>query len=99
MKEDVDRLLRAAALSKEDAPAEMPFGFDTRVVAHWRAGAGAASVGLARLLRQVALAAAAIMIIAGTAAYIEAEQNRETGEPFANDFAIAAVAIQDEIGP
>jgi hypothetical protein len=99
MNEDVDRLLRAAALSKEDAPAEMPFGFDTRVVAQWRAQAGVASVGITRLLRRVALVAAAIVVIAGAGAYIEAEQNRETGEPFANDFAIADVAIQDEIGP
>ena len=30
---DLDRLLRAAAQTKEDAPAEMPFGFDTRVIA------------------------------------------------------------------
>ena len=36
----IDRLLRSAAQAREEAPAEMPFGFDTRVVALWPAAAG-----------------------------------------------------------
>ena len=57
MKDDdgkIDRLLRAAALSREEAPLEAPFGFDTRVVALWRAKEKAASLGLARLVRRPA---------------------------------------------
>ena len=95
---DLDRLLRAAS-SKEDAPAEIPFGFDTRVVAQWRAQVDAASLGMMRLLRRVALAAVAIIIMTAAVAYIEADRNGESNEPFANEYAIADTAIQDEIGP
>ena len=95
---DLDRLLRAAS-TKEDAPAEMPFGFDTRVIAQWRAQLDAASLGMTRLLRRVALAALAIIIGAAAGAYLEADRNGESNEPFANEFAIADTAIQDEIAP
>ena len=40
MKDQVDRLLRSAAQAGDEAPAEMPFGFDTRVVALWSTAAG-----------------------------------------------------------
>jgi len=33
--EKIDRLLRSAAEAREEEPAGMPFGFDTRVVALW----------------------------------------------------------------
>jgi hypothetical protein len=91
----IDRLLRAAALAKEEAPLDAPFGFDTRVVALWRAKE-AASLGLARLVRRVALIAVAVAVVAGAGAYREAGQNRESSEPVANEFAIADSAIQDE---
>jgi hypothetical protein len=96
---ELDRLLRAAALTKEGAGPEAPFGFDTRVVALWRAQAAAASLGVTRLLRRVAVMAAAIIVVATAGAYFEALRNRENSEPFANDFAIADSAIQDEILP
>ena len=48
---EIDRLLRSAAQSGDEAPAEMPFGFDTRVVALWRALAVKPN-GIASLLRQ-----------------------------------------------
>ena len=35
---DLQRLLRAAAETVSDQPDEMPFGFETRVLADWRAG-------------------------------------------------------------
>jgi hypothetical protein len=95
----LDRLLRAAAEIKEDAPAEVPFGFDTRVVAQWCAQRDAASLGMTRLLRRVALAAVAIIVLAAGGAYFEADRNSESNEPFANEFAIADTAIQDEIAP
>jgi hypothetical protein len=92
----IDRLLRAAALAKEEAPLDASFGFDTRVVALWRAKEKAASLGLARLVRRVALIAVAVAVVAGAGAYREAGQNRESSEPVANEFAIADSAIQDE---
>ncbi|HEY6111464.1 MAG TPA: hypothetical protein VIV62_03000 [Chthoniobacterales bacterium] len=95
----LDRLLRAARSAKEDVPAEMPFGFDTRVIAQWRAQVDAASVGMTRLLRRVAVVALAIIVVAAAGAYIEADRNGESNEPFANEYAIADTAIQDEIAP
>jgi len=92
----IDRLLRAAALAKEEAPLDAPFGFDTRVVALWRAKEKAASLGLARLVRRVALIAIAVAVVAGAGAYRETGQSRESNEPLANEFAIADSAIQDE---
>jgi len=91
----IDRLLRSAAQAGEEAPAEMPFGFDTRVVALWRA-AGSRSNGVIWLVRRVALLSAAVIVIATIAAVREANQSREIGESFTNEFAIADSAIQDE---
>jgi hypothetical protein len=89
---DLDRLLRSAA-QMEDAPAEMPFGFDTRVVARARTSENTDLAGLARLLRRVALAATAVIILATAGAYMETDQ---IPEPFANEFAITDSAIQEE---
>ena len=52
----IDRLLRSAAQGNEDVSPAAPFGFDTRVVALWRAMSPLGSNGLARLLRRVSLA-------------------------------------------
>ena len=96
MKNDqIDRLLRSAAQVNEDVPAEMPFGFDTRVVALWRAGMPKTS-GVVQLLRRVAVLSIAVSVIATIAAVREINQNREINESFANEFAIADSAIQDE---
>src|SRR5207237_5027995 len=64
----IDRLLRAAALTKEEASLDAPFGFDTRIVSLWRAKEKAASLSLARLVRRVALIAVAVAVIAGAGA-------------------------------
>ncbi len=92
----IDRLLRSAAQASEEVPVSMPFGFDTRVVALWRASAIKAN-GLTPLLRRVALLSAAVIVISTVAAVREARQNREQlGDSFSNEFAIADSAIQDE---
>jgi hypothetical protein len=64
----LDRLLRAAAQYRPGVPEEPPFGFATRVVATWRAGAGAERIGLEAKLqalwfRRAALCALAVMAI------------------------------------
>jgi hypothetical protein len=94
--EKIDRLLRAAALSKEEIRAEAPLGFATRIVALWRAKEKAASLGIARFIRRVAVVAAAVAVLAAAGAYREAGQSRDNSEPFANEFAIADSAIQEE---
>jgi hypothetical protein len=93
--EQVDRLLQSAAQAEEKVPAAMPFGFDTRVVALWRAGMPKAN-GVMQLLRRVAVLSMAVIVISTIAAIREANQSREIRESFANEFAIADSAIQDE---
>lgn len=89
---DLRRLFRSAARAKDEAPIEMPFGFDTRVVAlSRRNGNGRAMAGL---LRRVALAAAAVIVLASAGAYLE---SRNGLDAFGNEFAIADSAIQDEM--
>ncbi len=99
--DDVDltlkRLLRSAAQAGDEAPAEVPFGFDTRVVALWRSNAANNGNGLARLVRRVAVLASAVIVISSAAAFRELSRTREGDEPLTNEFAIADSAIQDEI--
>jgi hypothetical protein len=91
----IDRLLRSAAQAGAEAPTTMPFGFDTRVVALWRAAMPKPN-GLTSLLRRVALLSAAVIVISTLAAVREARQNREQYNDLTNGFAIADTAIQDE---
>jgi hypothetical protein len=93
--EKVDRLLRSAARALEETTATMPFGFDTRVVALWRAAAQRTN-GLTSLIGRVAVLSAAVIIISTIAVVREVNQSREIGESFANEFAIADTAIQNE---
>jgi hypothetical protein len=91
----IDRLLRSAAQVREEEAASMPFGFDTRVIALWRAALPTAN-GVMPLVRRVAVLSAAVIVISTIAAVREASQSREIGESFANEFAIADTAIQNE---
>ena len=93
--EHIDRLLRSAAQADEEVLVAMPFGFDTRVVALWRAGMPKAN-GVMQLLRRVAVLSIAVIVVSTIAAIREANQSREIRESFANEFAIADSAIQDE---
>lgn len=94
----LDRLLRAAASMNEAAP-EMPYGFDTRVVALWHAHGEREPNGIARLIRHVAVLAAVILIASAAGAYREVIRIDVSSEPFANEFAIADSAIADEVSP
>jgi hypothetical protein len=93
--EQIDRLLQSAAQANEEIPASMPFGFDTRVVALWRAGMPKAN-SVMQLLRRVAVLSLAVIVISTIAAIREANQSREIRESFANEFAIADSAMQDQ---
>jgi hypothetical protein len=52
--------------------------------------------GVMQLLQRVAALSLAVIVISTVAAVREANQNREIRESFANEFAIADSAIQDE---
>lgn len=96
---DLERLLRAAAKS-EELDVTTPFGFDTRVVARWRASRGE-NVGVARefaaLLRRVAVGAAIVAIVASAGAYWQVSENEDAGEPLTNAYAIADNAIESGV--
>ena len=93
----LDRLLRAAAAKTEVLTEEMPFGFDTRVLSHWRAQRtqnGAPFWEMALLFRRIALGAAVVALCASSAAYWQFSQNDELNESTANAYAIADSAIE-----
>ena len=96
--EPIDRLLRAAAAcSAESEAAEAPFGFDTRVVAHWRAQRserGADFWDFARVFRRVAASAAIVTACAGAGAVWQLQQNNDFDEPTTSAYAIADNAIE-----
>jgi len=93
--DDIDRLLQSAAQAGEEAAAEMPFGFDTRVIALWRAATPNGN-GVMRLLRRVAVLSAAVIVVSTIAAVREANRSSEIRDSLTNEFAIADSAIQDE---
>ena len=92
---DLDKLLRAAAAAPAEPVDEMPFGFDTRVVAQWRAnrGGGADWRSFAPMLRWIALGATAIVLSAGSA-WWQVEREDEFEYPAANTYAIADTVIE-----
>jgi hypothetical protein len=94
---DVDRLLRSAAHAPEPVAKEAPFGFDTRVVASWRAGNGGANdlADLSRFLRRAGVIASAILVLAGAAAYRQYRDDATFAAP-TNEYAIGDSMIQTE---
>jgi hypothetical protein len=93
----LQRLLKTAAQAPADEPVSAPFGFDTRVVALWRAGHGNGGLnGVVRLIRRVVVLAAFLILVSGAAAFHEYQATRDIVEPGNNEFAIADSAIQSE---
>jgi len=88
---DLYRLFRSAAQLKDEAPAEMPFGFDTRVIALSRRNGNGS--GVAQLLHRVAL----VIVFASAGAYLEFNSNADSSVGASNEFAIADAVIQDEV--
>lgn len=91
--EQLARLLRAAASVPNESAVEMPLGFDTRVLAHWRAALPGDSVALSRLLRRVMLTAAALIVLATAGAYRELAAETDSAESLSDNDAIADSAI------
>ena len=95
---DLDRLFRAAASAPNESSNEMPFGFDTRVLANWRAqpGRGNDLWQFARVFRRVAVSAVTVAICAGSAAWWQFRENDDLDSPTANAYAIADSAIETD---
>ena len=94
---DVDRLLRSAAQTTDPVTPDAPFGFDTRVVAAWRAGNGGANdtADLSRFLRRAGVIASAVLVLAGAAAYRQYRDDATFAAP-TNEYAIGDSMIQTE---
>jgi hypothetical protein len=93
---DVDRLLHSAANVSDPAPAEAPFGFDTRVVASWRSGKNHDVADLSRFLRRAGAIAFAVLVLAGAATYRQYRDEAKFASLATNEYAIADSAIQTE---
>ncbi len=91
----IARLLRAAATVPNEPSPEMPFGFDTRMVALWRASWPGDPAGVTHLLRRVMLIAGALIVLASAGAYRELGEGEMPGEPFGDEYAIADSEIAD----
>ena len=91
------RLLKLAAAAKEEADVNVPFGFETRVIAGWREVKLSGNGDLARFIRHVALTAIAITILAGVATYRQVNEDDEISEPLTNDYALVDSAIQRQL--
>ena len=94
---DLVRLLRSAAGAPEKIP-EAPFGFETRVVALWRAanGEGNGAGDLTRFVRRIGAIALVVLALAGAGAYRQFADYEERSTPQTNEYAIADSAIQTE---
>ena len=96
---ELNRLLQMAAPDRAPAP-EMPYGFETRVVALARAARSAGqneNWQLTRFLRRIALTAVIVTACASSAAYWLFSQDDELNESFSNAYAIADTAIEASV--
>ena len=96
---NLERLLRAAAETVSDQPNEIPFGFETRVLAGWHADPMPDFVDLGRLLRRVVLLSLAVIALASAGTYHELRQSDDRGESANDEYAIADSAIGSVLGP
>ncbi|PYI74724.1 MAG: hypothetical protein DMF04_12160 [Verrucomicrobia bacterium] len=88
----LDRLLRAAKGAASDV--EMPFGFDTRVLALARESAPNGSVIIALFARRAAILALAVIAFASVGVYRASISNTELPA----EYAMADTAIQTNLG-
>jgi hypothetical protein len=98
---DLYRLLRSAANAAGPATPEAPYGFETRVVALWRAANGQATdaAELTRFLRRIGAVALTVLVLASAGAYRQFNENEQRSAPQTNEYAIADSAIQTEFSP
>lgn len=89
----IDRLLQAAATLPHEPGADMPFAFDTRVVALWRA-TWSADPAIAHLLRRVMFIAVTVIVLASAGAYREFSQGDDGDEYALTDSAIGGAFDQ-----
>ena len=95
----LDRLLRAAAATTSDQADEMPYGFDSRVLAQARANQEGDLVAVGRLLRRIVLLSLGVIALASAGAYHELRQSDDLGDSLTDEYAIADSAIGSAFEP
>ena len=95
----LDRLLRAAAATQNDQPDEMPYGFETRVLARARANQQRDLIAVGRLLRRVILLSLAVIVLASAGAYREWRLDLDPGDSLTDEYVIADSAIGSAFEP
>jgi len=90
--EILHRLFRAAMASAP--PAEMPFGFDTRVLARAQALPVNGSVIIALFARRAAMIALAVIVLASAGVYRASTSSNDLPA----EYAMADTAIQSNLG-
>ncbi len=93
---ELQRLLRAASAADGHAPTEMPFGFDTRVLATWRSlrsEKGADLWAFGRIFRRVAMGAIVVIVCAGAGAWWQFQASDDFDEG-GNVYAMADSVIE-----
>ncbi|MDQ6911593.1 MAG: hypothetical protein M3119_05830 [Verrucomicrobiota bacterium] len=102
----LERLLRAAVAApnsesfrerSDSLPDEMPFGFDTRVLANWRASRssnGNGALEFARYFKRIAMAAVVVATCASAGAFWQLRQNNDLDEATGGAYAMADSAIE-----
>ena len=95
---DIDRLLRSAARAPQP-DAEVPFGFDTRVVSASRSGGGVGNdlADFSRFLRGAGALACAVVVIGGAATYRQYREEARFASLATNEYAIVDSAIETEL--
>ena len=88
----LDRLFRAAA--GPTPTFEMPFGFDTRVLALARESSPNGSAIIARFVQRAAMIALAIIALATVGLY----QTSTSNSDLPTEYAMADTAIQNDLG-
>ena len=91
--QSLDRLLRAAATTRADQPDDMPYGFDTRVLARARANQDGDLVAVTRLVRRIVLISLGVIALAGAGIYHELSPTDDLGASLTDEYAIADAAI------
>jgi hypothetical protein len=89
------RLLRAAATREEQMPA-MPFGFDTRVLAQLRSGAGNGSAFIGLFARRASALSLAVLVAAGAGVYLSSAG--DFSSDVSSAYEMADSAIQSDLG-
>jgi hypothetical protein len=90
--EILDRLFRAATAPAP--PAEMPFGFDTRVLALAHESSPNGSIVIARFAQRAAMIAVAVIALASVGVY----RTSTSSDDLPAEYAMADTAIQNSLG-